>query len=154
MINECLFTWEAEVLNWPGTNLSEEGVDRQCGMLFLVHCSSEHMVLPIIVYFLSYVWLFWHPVDCSPPGSSVHNIFQARRLECIAISFSRESSWNRDWTHISCIGRGILYHWAIREGCVLYLKYIHTLFFNKWCWPLCSCKMTMEIPLENKSFRR
>lgn len=38
-----------------GTKLSEEGVDRQCGMLFLVHRSSKHMVLPIIVYFLSYV---------------------------------------------------------------------------------------------------
>ena len=92
-----------------GTKLSEEGVDRQCGMLFLVHRSSKHMVLPIIVYFLSYVWLFWDPVDCILPGSSVHEIFQARILECIAISFSRESSWNRDWTHISCIGRS---QWA------------------------------------------
>ena len=26
--------------------------------------------------------------DCSPPGSSVHEIFQARILECVAISFS------------------------------------------------------------------
>ena len=32
------------------------------------------------------------PMDCSPPGSSVHGIFQARILEWIAISFSRESS--------------------------------------------------------------
>ena len=29
------------------------------------------------------------PVDCSPPGSSVHGIFQARVLEWIAIPFSR-----------------------------------------------------------------
>ena len=29
------------------------------------------------------------PVDCSPPGSSVHGIFQARALEWVAISFSR-----------------------------------------------------------------
>ena len=31
-------------------------------------------------------------MDCSPPGSSVHGIFQARVLETVAISFSRASS--------------------------------------------------------------
>ena len=38
------------------------------------------------------------PRDCSPPGSSVHGTFQARGLEWVAISFSRGSSWPRDWT--------------------------------------------------------
>ena len=28
------------------------------------------------------------PMDCSPPGSSIHGIFQARVLEWVAISFS------------------------------------------------------------------
>ena len=32
------------------------------------------------------------PTDCSPPGSSVHGILQARTLEWVAISFSRGSS--------------------------------------------------------------
>ena len=32
------------------------------------------------------------PMDCSPPGSSVYGILQARKLKCIAISFSRGSS--------------------------------------------------------------
>ena len=36
------------------------------------------------------------PVDCSPPGSSVHGILQARILEWVAISFSRVSSRPRD----------------------------------------------------------
>ena len=36
------------------------------------------------------------PMDCSPPGSSVHGIFQARILERVAISFSRRSSRPRD----------------------------------------------------------
>ena len=43
------------------------------------------------------------PVDCSPPGSSVHGILQARILEWVAIPFSRGSSWPRDWTQVSCI---------------------------------------------------
>ena len=43
------------------------------------------------------------PMDCSPPGFSVHGIFQARILERVAISSSREYSRPRDQTHISCI---------------------------------------------------
>ena len=43
------------------------------------------------------------PMDCSPSGSSVHGILQARVLEWVAISFSRGSSWPRDWTPVFCI---------------------------------------------------
>ena len=53
------------------------------------------------------------PIDCSPPGFSVHGIFQARILEPVAMSYSRESSRPRDSTHvsyISYIGRWVLYH--------------------------------------------
>ena len=40
------------------------------------------------------------PMDCSLPGSSVHEIFQARVLEWVAISFSRGSSLSRDRTWV------------------------------------------------------
>ena len=43
------------------------------------------------------------PMVCSPPGSSVRGILQARILEWVAIPFSRGSSWPRDRTHVSCI---------------------------------------------------
>ena len=43
------------------------------------------------------------PVDCTWPGSSVHEVLQARILEWVAISSSRGSSWRRDGTHVSCI---------------------------------------------------
>ena len=59
------------------------------------------------------------PMDCSPPGSSVHGISQTRILQWVAIPFSRESSQPRDGTHISCvscIGRQILYHCATWEA--------------------------------------
>ena len=36
--------------------------------------------------------LFGTPMDCSPPGSSVHGVFQARILEWVAISDSKGSS--------------------------------------------------------------
>ena len=56
------------------------------------------------------------PLDCSPPDSSVHEIFQARIPEWVAISFSRGSFQPRDQTLISCTSRWILYHWATREA--------------------------------------
>ena len=52
-------------------------------------------------------------------GSSVFGIFQARVMEWVAISYTRESSQFRDQTRvsgISCIGKWILYHWATWEG--------------------------------------
>ena len=43
-----------------------------------------------------------NPMDCSPPGSSVHGIPQARILEWVATSSFRGSSRSRDWTWVSC----------------------------------------------------
>ena len=58
----------------------------------------------------------WHPRHCSPPGSSVHGISQARILEWAAISFSRGSSQSGDQTRVSCIGRWIPNHQATWEA--------------------------------------
>ena len=35
---------------------------------------------------------FCYPVNCSPPGSSVHGIFRARKLEWVAVSFSNSET--------------------------------------------------------------
>ena len=56
------------------------------------------------------------PMDCSPPGSSAHGIFQARILEWVAIFFFRGSSQPRNQTCISWSSRQILYHWATWEA--------------------------------------
>ena len=53
-----------------------------------------------------------YPMDCSPPGSSGHGIFQARILEWVVISFSRGSSWPRDQTWVSCIAGWLFTLWA------------------------------------------
>ena len=44
-----------------------------------------------------------NPIDCNPPGSSVHGILQGRILEWIAVLFSKGSSQLRDQTQVSCI---------------------------------------------------
>ena len=49
-------------------------------------------------------------MDCSPLGSSVHGIFQARILEWVAILFFRGFSWSRDQTQVSFIVSRFFYH--------------------------------------------
>ena len=51
------------------------------GQLLCV-CSVAWLCLPLC-----------DPKDCSPPGSSIHGIFQTRILDWVAISSSRGSSW-------------------------------------------------------------
>ena len=67
-----------------------------------------------------------NPMDCSPPGCSVHGISQARILEWVAISSCRGSSQPRDWIHVSCLAGGffttappgkswiIIYFWLLK----------------------------------------
>ena len=55
------------------------------------------------------------PMDCSLQGSSVHEIFQARVLEGVDISFCRGSSWPWDQTWVSHIAGRRFTVWATRE---------------------------------------
>ena len=81
---------------------------------FSISPSKEYSgLISFMLSHFSHVRLFATPSDCSPPGSSIYGILQARILEWVAISFSKGSSQPRDRTHISfvsCIGRRVLYH--------------------------------------------
>ena len=66
------------------------------------------LLVTIFVVLVAKLCLFCETMDCSPPGSSVHGIFQARILKWADIFFSRGSSQSRDQTHVSCIsGRSL-----------------------------------------------
>ena len=74
------------------------------------------------------------------PWTVAHQVFlsmrfpHARILAWVAISFSRESSWPRDGTGISCIARQILYHWSTREAASRPFKsYLKLLGSNPAC---------------------
>ena len=56
------------------------------------------------------------PMDCSPQGSSVHELLQARILEWVTIPSFRGSSRLRDWTRVSCTAGGFFTIWATREA--------------------------------------
>ena len=59
----------------------------------------------LVRYMLGAQWCLtlFDPMDCSPPGSSVHEILQARVLGWVAMHFSRGSSQPRDPIQVSCI---------------------------------------------------
>ena len=62
------------------------------------------------------------PMDCSPPDSSAHGIFQARILELVAIRFSRWSFHPSDLTQVSCIAGRFFTCWAIGEALITFRK--------------------------------
>ena len=104
------------------------------------------------------VWLFAIPCTLNPPGSSVYGILQARKLKWVAISFSREYSWLRDWIHIyyvSCIGRQVLYHWANRGALSIYVythTHTHTSILLKFLFPIRLLQNTEQSYLCNLVF--
>ena len=61
-------------------------------------------------------------MDCSPPGSSVHGIFQARILQWVANFFSKGSSdpGNKPESYVSCIGRQFLFYFHKHPLCTIY----------------------------------
>ena len=82
-------------------------------------CKSFNYLLMVGFKGLAHVCLIaklcqtlWDPMYYNLPGSSVCGISQARILEWVTVSSSGGSSWPMDRTHISCIGRQILYHWV------------------------------------------
>ena len=89
---------------------------------YLLKICLKMLKLCFFVVFVSLVLISWSmcaqpcptvydPMDGSPPGSSVHGIFQARVLKWVAMPFSRISFQPRDQTCVSftsCIGRQIL----------------------------------------------
>ena len=72
-----------------------------------------------------------NPMDCSPPGSSVHEIFQARILEWVAISFSRGSSQPRDRTQVSCTSCRFFYQLSYRGSPIYIYTHISSVQFSR-----------------------
>ena len=96
------------------------------------------------------------PTDCSPSGSSVHRISQARILEWVAISSSRVYSWARDKTCISCvscIGRQILYHCTTWEAKWVLSAFPMCLFRTVFFYLVCCCFiLTVYLSLKKNAF--
>ena len=91
------------VTPWPQVRGKKRSV--QGPSLLEQQCMHAKLLQPCLT--------FCSPMDCSPPGSSVHGILQAKILEWVAMPFSRVSPQPRVRTHVSyvsCIGKQVLYH--------------------------------------------
>ena len=103
---------EKESNSWIATSVT--GMERTTESVlvrYLIHLGNVMCACSVMYDSLQ-------PYRCSPPGSYVHAIFQARILKWVAISFSRNSSQPRDWNHVSCfycLGRRVLYDCATSE---------------------------------------
>ena len=104
---------------WPRRDRKPGGTGRETACPFALwwnvpdRIQCFHMVSPVYAKLLQSCPTLYDPVDCGPPGSSVHGILQARILEWVAISFSRRSSPPRDGSLVSsasCISKRVLYH--------------------------------------------
>ena len=88
-------------------------------LYFIFSIVFYHKILSIVLFAIQYVCSVAHscptlcnPMDCSPPGSSVHWILQVRILEWVAMPSSRVSSQPRGWTQVSHIAGGFFTIWA------------------------------------------
>ena len=92
------------------------------------------------------------PMDCSPVGSSVHGILQAKILEWVAISFSRESSQPRDWTQVSRIAGRLFTDWATRETPLICLMAFKKVLLQFYFWFLSDLLSTEIICSDHSCF--
>ena len=84
------------------------------------------------------------PMECSPPWSYVHRVFQARVLEWVAISFSRKSSWPRDQTRVSCTLGRRFYHLS-HQGSPQYLNIFTIIYVLASVHFICDMSNTTNI---------
>ena len=106
MFTAVVYNSQDMEVTWVSTH---RWMDKECMMGIHTHTHTHTHTLCLYSIVSDF---FWHH---GPLGSSVLGITQARMLEWFAISSSRGSFWPRDQaqiSHISCIGRQILYHWA------------------------------------------
>ena len=115
-----------------------------CSSAFLICLPLPSILLSIYIYLWIDVYIhnsfccccsggkscptLCNPVDCSPPGSSVYGISQARILEWVAMPFSRGFSWPRDQTRVSCLPGRFFTTEPLMKSCILVITLV-TFFF-------------------------
>ena len=98
-------SWQGRIWTWISLFIHT--------LVCLFVCFSHARLLNDFVCHFCELWWWWFshyvvsdscdPMDCNPPGSSVHGISQTRILEWVAISFFRGSSQPRDLTQVSYV---------------------------------------------------
>ena len=133
---------------WNRSNIIKNSIKtwKKCSMSknFL----KKFLLMPVCTQSLQFCLTPCCPMDCSPPGFSVHGILQTRILEWVAMPSSRGSSWPKGWRHgpcASCIGRQILSCWATREALVMPEPLLNYDADEMWLWRL-SFSLLISLP--------
>ena len=120
MLLEMDTQWELNLAQTPGVGRKWRWAHKfnsDSRYMLVFSCNSLEMCMTqMSVLVAQFCPTLCDPVDCSPPGSSVHGILQTRILEWAAILFSRGSSRPKDQTWVSCIAGRFLTIWVTREG--------------------------------------
>ena len=97
--------------------------------MIIIPCLMHHVLCWAVLCLVAQLCpTLCDPMDCGPPGSSVHGIFQARVLERVAISFSRVTSQPGDQAHISCVATWIFSPWASPGKPLVFFSSNHLIF--------------------------
>ena len=117
-------TWRAQWIFVPAalTQASETWVKKSSDALTVIQCVCVCVCVCVCLFMYMYVCsvaqfclTLRDPMHCSPPGSSVYGILQARTLEWVAMPSSKGSSRPRNWTQVSCFAGRFCSDWATRE---------------------------------------
>ena len=110
-------------------------------------CVCIHLLYKMLCLVAQFCPTLWDPVDCSPPGSSVHGILQAGILEWVAMLSSRESSQPIDWTQVSSIAGGYFTVWATREApCTRSVQFSYSFMSDSFATPwTAACQASLSI---------
>ena len=153
MIEDEILGWHHRLDGWvwvssgswwwtgrPGVlqSMGSQRVGHNWGTELILRCIYAESEVKVLVAQLCPT--ICNPMDCSLPGSSVHGILQAGTLEWVSISFSRGSSWLRDWMQVSCIARGFFITWAYREApiCMMIPPNIFQFLYQIWIFTFCN----------------
>ena len=103
---------QTTTMNFGGNTKTTGWVSSYKGQLLFLSCVLVVQKCPTLC----------HPMDCSPPGPSVHGILQARILEWVVIPSSRRSFQPRGQTHVSHIAGRFFTVWATGEASLSCMK--------------------------------
>ena len=112
--------------------------------------SKLFLLYLVLVQSLSSIWLFATPWTVAHQAPLSMGFPRQEYWSEVAISFFRRSSWPRDQTQVSRIGRWILYHWATRASLYTSSKHLKNKLHNCIIIPRNTCKELGEINLHRK----
>ena len=111
------------------------------------HDSMQRMLLHVLCVLVAQSCLTLWPYGCSPPGSSVCGILQARILEWVAISFSRGFPWPRIEPESPALVDGFLTPSATREALAVFSS-VQSLSCVQLCDPM--NRSTLGLPVHHQ----